>query len=94
MERIDITDVIEILVLNKSLGGNNMFRWKVGNTYKPGGIECICSRIVHDTTAYFFNGQSRWLVYLENEGDEFLYAAYENASIEAKVDVHAKIKKK
>jgi hypothetical protein len=103
MEKFRMKDVMELTILNKGLGHNKSFTWRIGNKYSPAGVDVVCTRIIHDTNAYHFHGQSRWIVFVspltgwEKVGhrdvpkyDQELeeeYVVYENAEIEAKRDI-------
>ena len=88
MDRDVVDNVYQLTVLNKTLGDTPGFVWQVGKMYKVAGNRFECSRIIHDDTAFVFNGQSRWNVYLKAEnGEEFRHALYESASIEVKCGV-------
>jgi hypothetical protein len=88
MDREVVIDVFQITVLNKSLGSTPGFVWQVGKKYKLNGKYFTCSRILHDDTSYYFNGQSRWDVYMSTDsGEEFKHVSYENASLEIKRSV-------
>lgn len=90
MENSRLTDVAEITVFNKSLGANRGFVWRVGNTYSPAGVKVVCTKITHDTNSYYFNGQSRWVVFVakpEDLDNEVEFAVYENVELEAKRDI-------
>lgn len=95
MENFRMKDVMELTILNKGLGENKKFTWKIGNFYKPAGVKVFCTRIIHDTNAFHFHGQSRWIVFVSPEGAdgkpnydlEEEYVVYENAEIEAKRDI-------
>ena len=94
MENIRVKDVHELTVFNKGLGQNKGFVWRVGNKYKPGGVHIECTRIIHDTNAYHFHEQSRWVIFVapivDGKADldkESEYIFYENVEIEAKRDI-------
>lgn len=95
MERMIFNKVLELTVLNKSLGSNNSFKWKVGNELSAGRDEngkdrrVVCTRIIQDINSYYLDGQNRWLVYVKAVGGEteMVLAAYENAMVEIKMDV-------
>lgn len=94
MDNFRMKDVVELTILNKNLGQNKNFTWKVGNTYRPKKVEVQCTKIIHDTNAYHFHGQSRWVVFLAPVVDgkvdmdqESEFAVYENAQVEAKRDI-------
>lgn len=95
MERLVISDVVELCVLNKSLGDNNMFRWKIGNTHTAGRVKVKCTRIELDVNSYYFDGQSRWLIYVTPIGgdQEILYVVYENAMVEVKRNIEKLLEK-
>tara|TARA_R100000995_G_scaffold20503_1_gene8543 strand:- start:429 stop:713 length:285 start_codon:yes stop_codon:yes gene_type:complete len=85
MDRDVIDNVYQLIVLNKTLGDTPGFVWQIGKSYRVAGQRFECSRILHDDTAYHFNGQSRWVVFLKaSTGEEFKHAYYENASLEVK----------
>jgi len=89
LDRQPILNVIELIVAGGGKGVNSDFVWQVGREYSIGnGRRARCSSIRHDTNSYFFNGQSRWTVYVENEnGDECAFVHYENAELHIKCDV-------
>ena len=58
IDRIPITDVIELTVAGGGKGDNANFVWQVGRSYSIGkGRRAVCSSIRHDANSYFFNGQ-------------------------------------
>ena len=90
MDNFRMKDVMELTILNKGLGQNKSFKWRIGNVYTPAGVQVECTRIIHDTNAYHFHGQSRWIVFVAPVGKPELeeeYVVYENAEIEAKRDI-------
>ena len=89
MDRLVFSKIIELTILNKSLGSNNSFKWKVGSSLYINKQEVICSRIEQDLNGFYFDNQNRWLVYVKVPGKdhEMMIAAYENAMVEIKMDV-------
>ena len=86
MDRDVIPEVFQMTVFDKRLGNNVGYVYQVGRYQTVNGKRFVCSKILHDDNAYYFNGQSRWTVYLKDEdtGIEFKYVDYENASLEIK----------
>tara|TARA_R110001599_G_scaffold66248_2_gene187231 strand:- start:35716 stop:36021 length:306 start_codon:yes stop_codon:yes gene_type:complete len=94
MDRDVLENVYQLTVLNKTLGSSPGFVWTVGKVYYIRKIPFKCSRILHDDTAFHFNGQSRWIVCMQpvedkngkfvSYGEEFKHVYYENASLEIK----------
>lgn len=99
IDRIPISDVIELIIPGAGKGSNPNFVWKVGGNYSIGkGRRAICSSVRHDANSYFFNGQSRWTVYVKPivNGDtpeeaeareEWPHVHYENAELHIKCDI-------
>lgn len=89
IDRQPILNVIELTVAGAGKGVNSDFVWQVGREYGIGrGRRVKCSSIRHDANSYFFNGQSRWTVYVELEnGEECAYVHYENAELHIKCDI-------
>jgi hypothetical protein len=97
MDRDVLDNVYQVTVLNKTLGDTPGFVWTVGKIYYIKKIPFKCSRIIHDDTAFHFNGQSRWIVCMQPVsgekpnfkpyGEEFKHVYYENASLEVKLGI-------
>lgn len=89
MDREVIGDVYQITVLNKWLGDKPGFVYMVGKSLTINGKKFLCSRLVHDENAYYFNGINRWTVYAKDikTGDEFKYVDLENAALEIKRNI-------
>lgn len=89
MDREVIGDVYQITVLNKWLGDKPGFVYMVGKPLTINKKRFICSRLIHDENAYYFNGTNRWTVYAQDPetGDEFKYVDLENAALEIKRNI-------